>query len=71
MDSPLQKHTHLAGMSILTVQMETNHPLSYLTPPLLAFSQSVDRPGLNLYLLTVLGVCFIPRGVADGWGLLP
>ncbi len=38
MDSPLQKHTHLAGMSILTLQMETNHPLSYLTPPLLAFS---------------------------------
>ena len=53
-------------MSVRTAQMETNQQVSYLTPPLLAFSQSVERPGLNLYLPTVFCVCFILLGVADG-----
>lgn len=54
MESLLHKQTHLACMSIRRVQMETNYSVSYLTLSLLAFSQSADRPGLNLYLSTVL-----------------
>lgn len=68
MDCLLHKHTHFALHERSNSQMETNDPVSYLSPPVLAFSRFVDRPALHLYLLAVIRVCLLVLAVADGLG---
>ena len=65
-------NTHiLLSLSICTVQIETNYPLSHVTLPLVSSRSVVGQTCVKYRLAHSSPVCFILLVVADGWSLLP